>query len=212
IRKLSLFLSTTPDDLLERALNEERFDGEKLTRVLAFAPNRRPSDEKIAEAIASGYPIVFHLFGRLRNPGNVAITESDYVDFIAALLDNDTRPRRLFTEIKGRHLLLLGNSFPDWFARIFLRLAKDMPCIDQSWMALSGRGEYVAELGVSRDENLVFFLHHCASKAEPIADIDPPTLIRQLAANWKEHHELKQRREGSRHDWINDVGPEWIFI
>jgi hypothetical protein len=46
-----IFVSTTPDDLLERAINEERFDGQPLTRTLSFAPTRRPPDEKIAQEI-----------------------------------------------------------------------------------------------------------------------------------------------------------------
>jgi hypothetical protein len=207
IKKLNFFVSTTPDDLLERALNEDRFNGEALTRVLSFAPTRRPPEEKIAEAIESGYPVVFHLFGRYKSPGCVALTESDYVDFIAALLDHEMRPHRLFSELKGKHLLLLGNSFQDWLARFFLRLTKDTSFVDQS-----GGVQYVSDAELGRDKELAFFLRHCAKKAEPILDIDPPALISQLADCWAQRVEARQSSARRTSDGTDSVANDWIFI
>jgi TIR domain/SIR2-like domain len=207
IKKLNFFITTTSDDLLERALNQERFNGEPLTRILSFAPTRRPAEEKIAEAIGSGYPIVFHLFGRYKSPGCVALTESDYVDFIAALLDHEIRPRRLFSELKGKHLLLLGNSFHDWLARFFLRLTKDTPFVDQS-----GGVQYVADAELRRDKELAFFMRHCAKKAEPIVDIDPRTLILQLADSWTQRQEVRQSSARRTADMSDSVGTDWVFI
>ncbi len=207
IKKLNFFITTTPDDLLERALNQERFNGEPLTRILSFAPTRRPAEEKIAEAIESGYPVIFHLFGRYKSPGCVALTESDYVDFMAALLDHEIRPRRLFSELKGKHLLLLGNSFQDWLARFFLRLTKDTPFVDQS-----GGVQYMADAELRRDKELAFFLRHCAKKAEPIADIDPRTLILQLADSWTQRQEARQSSARRTADVTDSVGTDCVFI
>ena len=207
IRKLNFFITTTADDLLEKALNKERFNGEALTRVISFAPTRRPPDEKIAEAIDSGFPVVFHLFGRYRSPGCVALTDSDYVDFIAALLDHEVRPRRLFSELKGKHLLLLGNSFQDWLARFFLRLTKDTPFFDQS-----GGVQYVADVELRRDKEFAFFLRHCAKKAEAITDIDPATLILQLADHWASRDGDRYSSTPSRLDDSETVGSDWIFL
>jgi hypothetical protein len=174
IDRFRFFVSTTPDDLLERAINEERFNGQPCTRTLSFAPTRRPPDDKIAEEIESGYPIVFHLFGRLRSPTCVALTESDYVDYIAALLDRESRPRRFFAELKGKHLLLVGNHFQDWLARFFLRLTKDSSLNDQS-----GGVQYVADSN-TKDNALSFFLRRFAKKAEVIDELDPSDLLYQL--------------------------------
>ena len=207
IKTLNFFITTTPDDLLERALNQERFNGEPLTRILSFAPTRRPAEEKIAEAIESGYPVIFHFFGRYKSPGCVALTESDYVDFMAALLDHEIRPRRLFSELKGKHLLLLGNSFQDWLARFFLRLTKDTPFVDQS-----GGVQYVADAELRRDKELAFFLRHCTKKAEPIADIDPSTLILQLADSWKQRQEARQSSARRAADATHSVGTDWVFV
>lgn len=40
IRHLNLFVSTTFDDLLERALNDERFGGAQRTGVIAYSPKK----------------------------------------------------------------------------------------------------------------------------------------------------------------------------
>jgi TIR domain/SIR2-like domain len=207
IRKLNLFVTTTADDLMERALNDVRFDGESLTRVLSFAPGALPSDQKIAEALESGYPVVFHLFGRYKSPGHVASIESDYVDFIAALLNPDTRPRRLFAELKGKHLLLLGNSFQDWLARFFLRLTKDTPFVDPS-----GCVQYVADAEVQRNRGFVFFLKHCAKKATPIEEIDPGTFISQVAASYAQKEIQMQKGGKAAAATANTVGSDCIFI
>lgn len=207
IRRFGLFISTTPDDLLERAINDERFDGEPLTRVLAFSPNRRPTDEKIAGALNSGYPVVFHLFGRYKNPGNVALTDSDFVDYMAALLDGAKRPGRLFEELKSNHLLMLGNSFHDWLARFFLRLARDTPLGEQP-----GGVQYIADEEFGRDESFALFCRRCAKKAEPIEDVDPATFVSQLAQTWSERVHARQNARSRRELGPDKVSSDTIFV
>jgi hypothetical protein len=97
------------------------------------------------------------------------------VDYIAALLDRESRPRRFFAELKGKHLLLVGNHFQDWLARFFLRLTKDSPLTDQS-----GGVQYVADWWNTTDNALSFFLRRFAKKAEVIDEPDPPELLYQL--------------------------------
>jgi len=207
ISDFELFISTTPDDLLEQALNAERFDGESRTRVLSFAPTRRPPDEKIAEALNSGFPVVFQLFGRYKSPGCVALTESDYVDYMAALLDREARPRRLFSELKGKHLLLLGNSFQNWLGRFFLRLTKDNPFVDES-----GGVQYVADDELRRDKTLTFFLRHCAKKTEPIEDVHPDDFVRQLARGWEARRETRNTGQGFDAEADQKITRDLIFI
>ncbi len=123
IEPLKLFVSTTFDPLLERALNEVRFDGERRTRVLAYSPND-PADLP-CELSQLARPTVFHLLGRMSAvPSSYAITQEDTLEFVHALQSDVRRPALLFDELKRQQLLILGSSFHDWLARFFIRAAR----------------------------------------------------------------------------------------
>ena len=69
ITHLNLFVSTTFDDLLERALNEERFQGMKQrTEVIAYSPKNVPTESQITDQLATGRPVVFQCFGNILDP------------------------------------------------------------------------------------------------------------------------------------------------
>lgn len=152
VRHFDLFVSTTYDTLLARALDEGRFGGTPKTRSVAYAPNDVQDLPGPLESFRD-QPIVYHLLGRSSVAPDYAVTEEDVLEFLYALQSDDRRPRQLFKELRKRHLLLIGNRFPDWLARFFIRLAKQ----DR----LSGQRdsmEYVADRLTHGDENLVVFL------------------------------------------------------
>src|SRR4030095_2886798 len=69
-------------------------------------------------------PVLMHLFGQITAMPGFALTEEDRVEFMCHLQSNIRRPEMLFDELRTRHLLFLGNRFPDWFGRLFLRALK----------------------------------------------------------------------------------------
>src|SRR5580704_2312899 len=64
VRQLNFFVSTTFDDLLERALNEERFGGAQKTEVIVYSPKKVPTERQITEQLNSGRPVIFQCFGK----------------------------------------------------------------------------------------------------------------------------------------------------
>jgi hypothetical protein len=116
ITDFPLYLTTMTDGLFARALAEAR--GEP-ARVLSSTLNQ--SADLPAGWEAESAPILFHLFGQIAATPGCALTEEDVLEFVHRLADRDLRPRRLFDLLPRRHLLLLGNSFPDWHTRVFLR-------------------------------------------------------------------------------------------
>jgi hypothetical protein len=178
----NLFVSTTFDDLLERALNEERFGGEKLTQVIAYAPNNIPSDQVIADALArlKERPLIFNLFGSYRIPGQYALTEVDMVEYVHSLEAN--QKSRLITSLYDRPLFLLGNSFPDWLTRILLRLTRNKP-LDYT----DQQPVYVADAQAATDARLRFFLRNFVVNTEVVDGMSAAEFINELSKRWLEH-------------------------
>lgn len=181
IRHFNLFVTTTFDNLLERALNEERFGGRKLTEVIAYSPKNVPDEKQVTAQLASGSPVVFQIFGSYRVPLHYALTEGDKVEYMHALQAPEYRPNRIFTELYGRPLLMLGNSFPDWLMRLFLRMMRKTPLDNRDVPK-----QYVADSWGPEDAPTRFFLHDFAYNTEFVDDLDPVALICELSKRWQE--------------------------
>ena len=179
IRHLNLFVTTTFDNLLERALNEERFGGKERTEVIAYAPNNVPADQTIDDALASGRPVVFQLFGSYKIPGQFALTEADMVEYVHSLETN--QKKHIVTELYERTLLLLGNSFPDWLTRILLRLARKYP-LDHG----DQKPVYIADAQVKSDPRLRFFLRNFVVNTELIEEKTAPEFVGEFSKRWLE--------------------------
>lgn len=178
IRHFNLFVTTTFDDLLERALNEERFNGQPRTEVITFAPNNVPTDEAIADALSRGRPVIFQFFGNYRSPGQFAITETDMVEYVHSLEAN--QKKHLITELYDRAVLLLGNSFPDWLTRILLRLVRNLPLDHRDLKRV-----YVADAQVTSDPRLRFFLRNFVSNTT-VVEQDSGEFVTELSKRWVE--------------------------
>jgi hypothetical protein len=78
ITHFDLFATTTPDDLLARALNLVRFEGAKQTDEIEYAP-KLPTERRrdIPEVPSSKYSAVFYLFGKADVSPFYAIHEED---------------------------------------------------------------------------------------------------------------------------------------
>jgi hypothetical protein len=181
VRHFNLFVSTTFDDLLERALNEERFGGRKLTEVITYSPKNVPDDKQISAQLALGRPVVFQVFGNCMTPLQYALTEGDKVEYMHALQTAEYRPNRIFDELYTRPLLLLGNRFPDWLTRMFLRMIRKTP-LDHTDVPK----QYVADAKGAEDVFMRLFLLDFTKNTELVESLDPVELIRELSARWHE--------------------------
>jgi hypothetical protein len=153
IRHFDLFVTTTFDTLLEQAINDARGPDAARAQIVVYAPNNvqdLPRPLNLADP-----PAVYHMLGRASAAPDYAVTEEDVLEFLCALQSGRRRPDLLFDELKAKHLLLIGNRFPDWLARFFIRLAKGG--------RLSGQrdsSEILADRVSHRDANLTLFLRN----------------------------------------------------
>jgi hypothetical protein len=151
ITDFDLFVTTTFDTLLEQAINDERFGGAQSTEVIAYAPNRvadLPSEREKLQR-----PVVYHLLGRLSASPTYVISDEDTLEFMCALQSEHLTPEKLFHELEHNHLLLIGASFTNWLARLFLRMAKRHRLSDPRDV-----GEILADNHSDHDKRLVSFL------------------------------------------------------
>jgi hypothetical protein len=151
IRQFKLFVTTTYDTFMEQAINEARFGGDRKAESLAYSPN--DVQDIPCEAKNLSRPTVYHLLGRISATPNYALTEEDRLEFLYSLPTGKKRPQMLFDELRQNHLLLIGNRFPDWLARFFIRLAKG-----DRLVARRESFETIADGLMQHDQNLVLFL------------------------------------------------------
>jgi hypothetical protein len=140
IEVFNLYLSTTFDPLLERALNTVRFGGAEATRTQAFFPNAANKDLPARRSDLAGVTI-YHVLGKVSvAPGEFVAWEEDLLDFLCELprhISTDVM-KHLGSDLKSHALLLLGLNFSDWLTRLFLRVSRQDPLSRvtlASWLA-----------------------------------------------------------------------------
>jgi len=177
IEKFRLFISTTFDSLLARALDQVRFGGEARTEVFSYSPGAAdPGDIGDREAV------ILHLFGKLSAlSSEYALTEEDRLEFVHSLQSEGTRPRVL-DELAERPLLVLGNGFPDWLARFFLRIGAG-----SRLSARRGKTDVFADRMAGGGDGLVLFLRYFSPDIQ-VFEGDAVEFVAELARRWEAAH------------------------
>ena len=175
ITDFDLFVTTTFDSLLERALNLERYDGRPATEVIAYAPNR-VADLPV-ERSQLQRAVVYHMLGRLSASPTYVVSDEDMLEFICALQSEHLTPEKLFHELEHNHLLLIGSDFSNWLARLFLRMAKRKRLSDPRDV-----GEVLADDHTMKDERLVAFLQQVSVRTRVYGGAE--SFVAELHARW----------------------------
>ena len=184
IGSLKTFVSLTFDSLLERAINQVRFGGQRKTTVLSYSPTRTADLDPAATA--ADRPLVFHLFGKLSAVPDYAVTEEDTLEFIHSLQNETKRPQRLFDELNQAHLLIIGGNISQWLARFFLRASRR-----ERLLLARGKTDIVADASVRDDPGLVLFLQQfkTGTKIFPGGALE---FVNELHERWTARHPLQQ--------------------
>ena len=175
ITDFDLFVTTTFDPLLERAVNLERYDGQPMAEVVAYAPNRVA--DLPAERGQLKRAVVYHMFGRLSASPTYVISDEDMLEFICALQSEHLTPEKLFHELEHNHLLLIGSDFSNWLARLFLRMAKRKRLSDPRDV-----GEVLADDHTLDDARLVAFLQQVSVRTRVYGGAE--AFVSELHRRW----------------------------
>ena len=174
IEPLRLFISTTVDSLLAKAL------GVPADHVFAYAPNSVLADVP-RDYSRSPHRVVFHLFGRISGIPDSALIDEETLEFIWKLHEESMSGRlaNLFDELRTKRLLLIGNAHPDWLARFFVRLSRR----DRLYSGNEAR-EFVADGAVVADIHLRDFLENFSPQTKSFGVANPIEFVDQLAEKW----------------------------
>jgi hypothetical protein len=181
INAFTLFITTTFDRLLERAINQIRFSGAERTDSASFWPEASEKDVPVRKKDLSR-PMVFHLLGRVATVPEFVVWEEDVLEYICALHQYLPVMERLARDLKEYGLLIFGLNFSDWLVRFFLRIAKQSRLSEPRAVV-----EYLAEGPRNLvPESMVLFFG--VSKTVHIVDSEPAPFAAELARRWRERH------------------------
>ena len=175
IEPLRLFVSTTVDSLLAKAL------GSPADHVFAYAPNSVLTDIP-RDYVRSPHRVVFHLFGKISGIPDSALIDEETLEFIWKLHEESMSGRlaNLFDELRTKRLLLIGNAHPDWLARFFVRLSRR----ERLYSGNEAR-EFVADGAVVADVHLRDFLENFNPQTKSFGVANPIEFVDQLAEKWE---------------------------
>jgi hypothetical protein len=176
IDKFKLFVTTTFDDSLKRAIDSVRFNGVARTDVRSFAPKKVRDLPGTLDSLT--LPTVFHLLGQLSPSEEFVVTEEDALEFVHSL--QQAQPAMLFGELHQKDLLVIGCRFPAWLVRSILRLARPSR-LRQS----SGRTVFVVDTGAREDQTLIEFLRTFKTRTEVFERESPIEFVDELHTRWK---------------------------
>ena len=195
IGPLKLFVTTTFDPLLARALNQERAGGRAEAQSIAYAPND-PRDLPRDWKLDRGPGFVYQLLGALSAEPSYVVTQEDIVEFLYALQSETRRPPVLFDELKKRTLLILGDRFSSWVLRFFMRMTKGEP------LSVLGKPDYLAD-NACADDNLTIFLRTFSQGTKVYTGGNAADFVNELYRRWSaraaENRGDEAPREESKH-------------
>ena len=118
---VNVYVTATQNDLISDALSEigrpPQIDfcrwHEDLNDLPGVAPDFRPDFK---------HPLVYHLFGRLKYPESLVLTEDNYFDFLNGIKEDETSASRVVKGVlTNSGLVFLGFQLDDWIFRVMFR-------------------------------------------------------------------------------------------
>jgi len=181
-----LFVTTTPDDLLARAIDAERHGGIAKTDHIVFAPKLASGTlGDLPETPSSAYTAVCYLFGKASpSPFVFAIHDEDTLEFIHNLQINGAEGmKRLFSELRQQNLLLIGCNFADWLSRFFIRVSNTQRLADNR-----SKREFLIEQSSDTSGSLTLFLERFSPDTWVLTPGGAREFVAELARRWQERH------------------------
>ena len=182
IEAFDLFLTTTFDPLMQRAIDAVRHDGAPRTAVCAFSPGGEVKDLPARRRDLRN-PTVFHLLGRVSSAPQYVVWEEDMLEFMLALNRQMPSMERLSRDLKEHALLFIGLNFTDWLVRFFLRVSKQEPFSTPQ----TNRAYVADEYGGFPAKGMVVFFQ-AANPDNRVRSQDPVEFCAELARRWRLRH------------------------
>lgn len=202
---VKLFVTTTFDNLLVRAIEQRHPAWKGRIRQIEYSPKRMGDLDSIQ--LNEGPPVVFHLFGRVTSTQEYVITEEDVLEFMHVLQSQGNRPENLFLLLQNNNLLFVGFGFADWLARFFIRLGiKNRLIVDNLTTG------WFIEHAASTPEFTAFLDHYsCNTKHVPLGPVE---FVARLAEKLPQNlvYPTIQRGQATSRDPGRDILEGAVFL
>jgi len=181
IPHFKLFISTTFDGLLERALAEA--DGTGESGVLSLAYSLAEHDDLPAGFLASSQRCVFHLLGRSRSTIPDCVLCQEHMLEYLHHLQRQGVPEHLADLLRQSHLLLIGNRLNDWVVRFLIRVTKG-----ERLIAPRGCSEILADNSAEGLGELSRFLRCFSPSTQLPLGGDATAFVAELSERYAQRH------------------------
>lgn len=180
IRHFNLFICTTPDSLLKRALDDVRYDGRNVSKELTYSPMMEVADlPDDYNPATQKSPLIFHMFGSAEQAPDFVVTEDDLLKYANSLQSPDNRPVNLFDTLLPNSLAWMGTSYPDWLIRFLLCSARG-----ESLFVTNSAPGYVADQNSVNNHGLRSFLNRHHAVLYELGD--SISFVEELFERWQE--------------------------
>ncbi|MCP5105222.1 MAG: TIR domain-containing protein [bacterium] len=125
ITDFKLYISTSLDDLLEKALRKARNLKKNELKVLNYSLQQFSDPPTSGDEEEEPPVTVFNLLGSLENITESAFTDEAIMEHFFSFSGKQGRPPLadyFMQQIKNKILLFIGCDFPDWFMRFIIRI------------------------------------------------------------------------------------------
>jgi hypothetical protein len=182
IDDFQLLVSTTPDRLLAKAVNEVRFNGRQGVRELSFSPNQSTSQQALNERCpAPTETVVLNLFGQAASTPQYVIHDEDRLEWIHSLVsDTASLPPWIGYRLKHDPILFVGCEIPDWLGRFLLRMSSE------TRLSMERSQFFFAGCPGSREPGLSnFFDTYCRKTLVQQLEMEPQAFVAELRSRWE---------------------------
>jgi SIR2-like domain len=178
-----VFISTTFDSLLARALNGVRFGAEARHAravVLAQPIHGRAAGERARTR--EDDTVVFKVFGKVSSTPQYALHDEDILEWLHTLLTETARlPEWLNDRLKESPVLFLGCQLSDWVGRLLTRMTSN------SRLSLASKQFFIVGQSVARYPALTRFSGRSAVPPESrCSRPDPSAFVAELHDRWRQ--------------------------
>lgn len=194
IRDFRLFVSTTFDATLARAIDQVRFGGAARTRELAFAPSQSSAEQQAnAKPSPDDKEVVLRLFGASSSMPQYALHEEDALEWMHALFSDSARlPEWLGFKLRQNPLLIVGCPFSDWIGRALTRLMSD------TRLSLAGKQFFIVGANLRQRRRMDKFFHtFCSGSRVQVLEADPAQFVAELHERWLKRTPVQEGEKGS---------------
>lgn len=110
-----LYLTVTPDALLQQAFDQQSF-------TYQSGYYKRNKDPLVIKSPSSKSPLIYNVFGSVQSEESIILSHDDLYDYFKSIFSQQSMPEKLKIKLQEvKNFIFLGMSFDKWYMHLLLR-------------------------------------------------------------------------------------------